>query len=125
MLVTSVISQIMITVGFLAFIFPGFFALARLAYAQFLVMLEDRSPLVALSESWSGTEPLMKELIIGYVRLVMLAVIPYLVVSATVRSHFHDSLLVTVILNTLMNILMLLFVAFRFRCYWRWRYEGK
>lgn len=125
MLVTSVVSQIMIVVGFFAFIFPGFFALARLAYAQFLVMLEDRSPLVALSESWSGSEPLMKELIMGYIRIVLLMVIPYLVIVSAIQQHFQGSLLVTIITNTVMHILMLLFVAFRFRCYWRWRYEGK
>ena len=124
MFITTLVTHFMIVIGFMAFIFPGFFALARLAYAPFLVVLENRMPWVAIGESWSGSEPLMKELMFGHIKLVLLALVPYFVVSQAIVPHIQGSLVGVVALNIVMNLVMLIFTAFRFRCYWHWRYEN-
>jgi len=122
--ITTIMTNFMIVLGFMAFIFPGFFALARLSYAPFLVVLDNRMPWVAIGESWSGSEPLMKELIFGHIKLVLLVLVPYFVVSQVLAPHIQGSLVLVVLLNILMNLVMLIFTAFRFRCYWYWRYES-
>ena len=74
-MVLYVILSVVMTLGFLLLIFPGFIVLSRVSFAEFYCILHDKSGLDAFSESWKQTEKdqwlLLKGIIILYIVITL------------------------------------------------------
>lgn len=62
--VVYLIYGIAIMLGFIALIIPGIYIAARYAFADFETVLNNRSPISALNESWQDTKDIVGKLMI-------------------------------------------------------------
>lgn len=117
-LVLYLLIGLAVTVGFVLLIVPGLIAVGRLAFAEFELLLEGRSPDQALRTSWTLTKPYMWTVLGGYLVLVVVLYTPYYLL-VTVLSI--DSTWIWSITSVVYSVLGALFPIFAFRVY----YEAK
>ncbi len=106
-----VISSIAMLSGFMLFILPGFFILARLAYAEFYCLFNQSPPLQAITCSWRQTQHKQWLLFKGIVCIFLTIVIPLWLMETVVDSDDSSALvlaffseLYTAIMSSFMTI---------------------
>lgn len=126
--IMSFMIGIMAGFGLLLFILPGLFLLAKVAFAQFELLLHGHSPPEALRRSWQRTTGYTLTIMGGYVLIAALFIFLYMLLNVLITGLYPNyavlleqksavpivfSLMVTVIFA----VLECLFTIFAFRVY--------
>ncbi len=112
-LAVSIIYGMLTGIGLFLFIMPGLWIFLRLILAPFLVVLKDRSPIDAISESFSKTATEFWG-IAGTTMLIFLSII---LLQQSVISFLPDSTIVTVLVSVLGDVLWSILTLVWFRYY--------
>jgi hypothetical protein len=117
MITVSVFSLLIIILGFLAFILPGLVLMARLAFAEFRVVIEGEPPGDAIKKSFLLTRPFQIALIFNFIILMVLLEGPQLGAAYLIGTLFSGNIVLVVVIDTVFAVLLKLVDVMFFRYY--------
>jgi len=115
--ILSLIIGIAVGFGLMLFIIPGIVLLARCAFAEFDLLLNQSKPFEAISNSWALTKEYMWVILAGYAVITLALYVPYYLISGL----FDEATILYWIVDTVLNIgysvLTVMYTIFAFRVY--------
>ncbi len=112
----SILVGVAVISGLFLFIIPGIILAIRLAFAEFELLLNDKPPFEALTNSWESTQPYMWTILGGYIVISVVLFVPYYAVLVFNDSDSTPSLMGT--MSTLIySILSVFYTIYSFRVY--------
>lgn len=106
-----------IGIGFAAFILPGLFLAARLAFSEFEVLLNKNNPLDSLKISWSSSRKYFWVLLSGGLIITFVIYGPYyLIIFLLNETGLHSDIFDSV-LSIIESVLTVLYTIYAFRVY--------
>lgn len=115
-LLFSLLAGGILLAGFTLFVWPGIYFAARLAFAEFQLLLEQQQPLQAIGRSWQATGPYLWLLAGGFVVIGLLLFPTYLLLAAWLNDA-PMSWLWGPLLSALLTLLSSWFTIFAYRVY--------
>jgi hypothetical protein len=106
------ITTIATLAGLIAFVIPGIIAFIRFAFADFICILEDRTALDAMNESWQRTQRYQWEIMVGYALLLLLFEGPIYIFYQFTSQPIAES-----VLHIVSNIVTFIGAVYLFRIY--------
>ena len=117
LLLLSIIVGASIMLGFLLLIIPGIILVARYAFSEFELLLNNRRPLDAMKCSWDTTKSLIWTILGGYLVIAIVLYSPYISLVAVFGNEEFELGLLDNALNILYSVLSSIYMIFTFRVY--------
>lgn len=116
-IILSLLVTIAVMFGLFLLILPGVIIAVRVAFAEFELLLNDRTPMDAIRISWEGTREYMWVILGGYAVITAGIYLPlyYLGAAFDETSSVHG--LVTTFINIAYQFLAVFYTIFAFRVY--------
>jgi hypothetical protein len=115
--ILSIFVGIIITVGFLLLIIPGIIFVARYAFAEFDLLLNNRLPLDAMRDSWETTRKYVSIILGGYLVITIVLYGPYCVLLVVLEQQELKIGMLDSVLNIIYSVLDTIYTIFAFRVY--------
>ena len=116
-IILSLLMWLLIGLGFMALVIPGFILLVRYSFAQIDLLLNKSTPVTSLKNSWSLTENYFWLLLGGFAVITLAIWIPAYLVNEVF--NFHDAVfyLVNFLWALISSVLSAIYTIFAFRVY--------
>lgn len=106
-----------ITLGFLLLVIPGIILLARYAFAEFELLLNNSRPLDAMKSSWETTRKFVWIILGGYLVITIVLVAPYYILDSALEHLEIELGILGNFLNIIYSVLGVIYTIFTFRVY--------
>ena len=117
LLLLSILVGISIMVGFLLLIIPGIILVARYAFSEFELLLNNRRPLDAMKCSWDASKNFIWTILGGYLVITIVLFGPYFGLVAIIGNEDFELGLFDNALNIIYSVLNSIYIIFAFRVY--------
>ena len=115
--ILNVFVGVVVTLGFLLLIIPGIICVARYAFAEFELLLNNSRPLDAMKNSWETTREFIWVILGGYLVIAIALVAPYYVLDAVLEHLELELEILDNFLNIIYSVLGVISIIFTFRVY--------
>ena len=117
LLMVYMIGSIMVMIGFILLILPGFIVMGRIAFSEFFCALQNRGAMESISDSWKTTKPYQVTLIKGLLLIIApLSIADFAIEHLLVRLNLYN-IGTASLLGTLASVLLSISLIFAFRMY--------
>lgn len=93
LLVTYILNGLAVILGLIALIVPGVIVGVRLAFADYICVLENKSATASLKQSWSQTQPYFWMMLQGFILIVLCLFLLEILIQQLLGSHLIGTLL--------------------------------
>jgi len=111
------ISSICIILGFMAFIVPGIYIAVRLSIADYICVVEKKTPLPSLKQSWQHTEQYIWPILNGTAAILMAIMLSKYLLSTLLGSILNDYQYLSLLLDICFDFMNVLVMIYGFRIY--------
>ena len=108
---------IIVLAGVLALIIPGLIFVCLYSFSAFHLLLNNRSPVDAMRDSWHTTKIFFWTILGGYFVISVVLDIPYYGLLAVLEQRRLDQDLLLIVLNIMYAFLSFVYTIFAFRVY--------
>lgn len=113
----SVMTSLAFAVGLFAFILPGLYIVARLAFAEFYCVLEGQEALASMHKSWQETKDKLWLILSGGITIMLVITLPFELIDVGIKQLQIGNPVFTFVLSTLESLLMVLLTIFSYRVF--------
>lgn len=113
----TVVLVVAIGIGFAAFILPGLFLAARLAFSEFELLLNKKHPLDSLKSSWASSQKYFWVLLSGGLLITFVIYGPYYLIAFLLNETGLHSDIFDSIFSIIESVLTVLYTIYAFRVY--------
>ena len=103
--------------GFLLLIIPGIILIGRYSFAEFDLLLNNRSPLDAMGRSMDATKKYIGTILGGYLVITIIIYGPYYLVVALLEQMGLELGVLDNLLDIIYSVLGVIYTIFAFRVY--------
>jgi len=126
--ILSVLFGLSVMVGFILLIVPGVILLIRWSFASFDLVLNKSKPREALSSSWKATKNYVGALLKGYLTLIVVLYVPYVLLSKIMGFWLGKTSTSFQVFDTTLDlvyeVVSVMFTIFAFRIYSLYRMQN-
>lgn len=115
--ILNVFVGVVVALGFVLLVIPGIILLARYAFAEFELLLNNSLPLDAMKDSWETTRKFIWIILGGYLVIAIVLMVPYYVLDAVLEYLELELGILDNILNIIYSVLAAISTIFTFRVY--------
>ncbi|MFT7559461.1 MAG: hypothetical protein ACI93R_001372 [Flavobacteriales bacterium] len=112
-----IMTSIVISAGFILFILPGLFVLARLMFSEYYCIIYKQKPIDAFISSWEQTRDHQWLLLLGVINIVLLTTVPILLIKEGIRNADAWNPLLTFTFNIFEYFVACLLPIFGYRVF--------
>ena len=109
--------SIIVSAGFLLLIIPGFILMGLYAFSAFHLLLNNRSPLDAMRDSWHTSKKYLWKILGGYLVITVVLDVPYHSLVAVLEQYGLGQGLLYIAFTAVYSFLSLMYLIFTFRVY--------
>jgi hypothetical protein len=106
-----------ISFGFMAFIVPGVYIAIRLSIADYLCVIENKSPLQSIKQSWAETKEYVWPIFQGVSIILVSILLLRSILISMLDTILSDQEIVNFIAKTVFDLLNMLVLIYGFRMY--------
>ena len=116
-LIVLCLSIILISIGFLILLIPGFILLVRFTYVDFYLVLENKAVIESFNKSFLRTKSHSWLIFKGYAIISICTFIPYYFLTELFRDTYIISIIFNVLLNIIYAVINVFYTIFAFHVY--------
>lgn len=116
-LLLSVLLNLFVFSGLMLFVIPGIFLFIRFLFAEFYLLLEQKSPIEAIKFSVVNTKDYFLILFSGFLMLGIFTVAPFLMITEALAVAEQEINLLSILISIIFDIVTIIFTVFAFRIY--------
>jgi len=116
-LLLSVLLNLFVFSGLLLFVIPGIFLFVRFSFAEFYLLLEQKSPFDAIKYSLFNTKDYFLILFSGFLILGIFTFAPFLMITEALAGSEQEINVASVFASIIFDIVTIIFTVFAFRIY--------
>lgn len=113
----NVFVGVVIVFGLLLLVIPGILFIARYAFSEFELLLNERRPLDAMKESWETTRKFIWIILGGFLVITIVLVGPYLILANVLEQLELELGILDNFINIIYSVLGSIYLIFSFRVY--------
>lgn len=108
---------LVVMLGFLLLVIPGIIFIARYAFAEFELLLNNRSSLDAMRESWETTRKFLWLILGGYLVITLVLMVPYYILGELLEQLELELGILDNFINIIYSVLGFIYMIFSFRLF--------